>query len=184
MRIISGTFKGRRLHPPANLPVRPTTDFAKEGLFNVLNNLVDFESLKVLDLFCGTGSISMEFISREALQVTAVDINARCLDFIRRTAESMGVNRLQMIRMDVFSFLKRPGPRFDLIFADPPYDLKETETIPDLVFGNGLLTDDGMLILEHSSKHSFEFHPNFYRHRSYGSVNFTFFSATAKESTS
>ena len=176
MRIVSGKFRGRRLQPPVNLPVRPTTDFAKEGLFDVLNNLVDFESLKVLDLFAGTGSISFEFISRGAVEVTAVDANHRCIDFIKKTAESFGIPNLRPVKSNCFTFLKHSVNKYDLVFADPPYDLEEIEAIPDQVFAAGLMDVEGLLILEHSSRCRFEQHPNFSQHRQYGSVNFSFFS--------
>lgn len=163
------------MQPPVNLPVRPTTDFAKEGLFNVLTNMVDFESLKVLDLFTGTGSIAFEFISRGAIEVTAVDINHKCIDFINKTAESFGAKNIQPIKSNSFAFIKRIWPKYNLIFADPPYDLEGIESIPDLVFDSRLLDEDGLLILEHSSRYRFEKHTRFTQHRTYGSVNFTFF---------
>jgi 16S rRNA (guanine(966)-N(2))-methyltransferase RsmD len=174
MRIVSGNLRGRRIQPPVNLPVRPTTDFAKEGLFNVLNNLVDFGSLKVLDLFTGTGSIAFEFISRGAIEVTAVDSNHRCIDFIKKTAEVFGTTNLKPVKSNSFTFIKHAIGRYDLIFADPPYELPEIETIPDLIFEAGILDVDGILILEHSSKYSFDTHANFSQRRQYGSVNFSF----------
>jgi 16S rRNA (guanine(966)-N(2))-methyltransferase RsmD len=158
-----------------NLPVRPTTDFAKEGLFNVLNNLVDFESLRVLDLFAGTGSIAFEFLSRGAIEVMAVDSNHRCVKFIKKTAETFGAPNIIAVKSNSFVFIKRMMATYDLVFADPPYDLEGIEAIPDLVFSSGLLADDGMLILEHSSGYKFEKHPAFHSHRQYGSVNFSFF---------
>jgi len=175
MRIVSGIYKGRRLQPPVNLPVRPTTDFAKEGLFNILNNLVDFESLKVLDLFSGTGSIAFEFLSRGAIEVTAVDSNHRCIEFIKKTAENFRAGNIKSIKSNSFVFIKHMTSSYDLIFADPPYDLDGIEDIPDLIFASVLLEDDGMLILEHSSAHRFEKHNHFDSHRQYGSVNFSFF---------
>lgn len=175
MRIISGKYRGRRLQPPVNMPVRPTTDFAKEGLFNVLNNLVDFESLRVLDLFAGTGSIAFEFLSRGAVEVMAVDSNPRCIEFIKRTAETFGADNIKAVKSNSFVFIKRMVSTYDLIFADPPYDLSGIEAIPDLVFSSGLLAADGILILEHSSGYKFEKHPCFDSHRAYGSVNFSLF---------
>jgi 16S rRNA (guanine966-N2)-methyltransferase len=177
MRIVSGKYRGRRLQPPVNLPVRPTTDFAKEGLFNVLNNTFDYESLTVLDLFSGTGSIAFEFLSRGAVEVTAVDSNHRCIDFIKKTAADFGASNLKAVKSNSFVFLKHMVAKFDLVFADPPYDLEGIESIPDLVFGSGLLAADGLLILEHSSRYKFEKHLNFEQHREYGSVNFSFFKA-------
>ena len=175
MRIVSGIYRGRRLQPPVNLPVRPTTDFAKEGLFNVLNNLVDFESLKVLDLFSGTGSIAFEFLSRGAIEVTAIDSNHRCIEFIKKTAENFKAGNIKAIKSNSFVFIKHMISSYDLIFADPPYDLEGIESIPDLIFASVLLEDEGMLVLEHSSAYRFEKHSHFDSHRQYGSVNFSFF---------
>jgi 16S rRNA (guanine(966)-N(2))-methyltransferase RsmD len=175
MRIVSGIYKGRRLLPPVNLPVRPTTDFAKEGLFNVLNNMVDIEGLRVLDLFTGSGSIAFEFLSRGAVEVTAIDSNHRCIDFIKKTAEAFGATNIKAIKSNSFVFIKHMVSSYDLIFADPPYDLERIESIPDLVFSSGLLADEGMLILEHSARYKFEKHEHFSSQRQYGSVNFSFF---------
>jgi 16S rRNA (guanine(966)-N(2))-methyltransferase RsmD len=175
MRIVSGIYKGRRLHPPVNLPVRPTTDFAKEGLFNVLNNDVDYESLRVLDLFTGTGSIAFEFLSRGVLEVTAVDSNHRCIEFIKTTAGAFGATNLRAVKSNCFVFIKRMVASYDLIFADPPYDLHDLAALPDLVLSSGLLADEGLFILEHAAGYSFADHMHFYSHRHYGSVNFSFF---------
>lgn len=175
MRIVSGSLKGRRLQPPVNLPVRPTTDYAKEGLFNVLNNLVDFETIKVLDLFSGTGNIAFEFLSRGAPEVVAVDANTRCVEFIRKCAASLGVSGLKPIRSNCFVFIKHAYTGFDMIFADPPYDLDGLERLPDLVICSELFRSESMFILEHPKRYSFEGHPRFFQHRNYGSVNFTFF---------
>ncbi len=175
MRIISGIYKGRKLQPPLNLPVRPTTDFAKEGLFNILNNSVDFESVKVLDLFAGTGSMSFEFLSRGAIEVTSIDSNHRCVEFIKKTAETFGAHNIKAVRSNSFVFIKHMIAGYDLIFADPPYDLEGIEAIPDLIFSSGLLNEEGLMILEHSSSYKFEKNPNFDSHKSYGSVNFSFF---------
>ncbi len=175
MRIISGTFRGRRLQPPVNLPVRPTTDFAKEGLFNVISNLVDFESLVVLDLFTGTGSISFEFISRGAMSVMSIDANPRCIGFLKKSAASFGITNLQAVKSNVFVFLKHMEASYNLIFADPPYDLDRISDIPDLVLGSGLLAPQGLFIFEHSSRYQFNQHPNFTQMRNYGSVHFSFF---------
>ena len=175
MRIISGIYRGRRLQPPMNLPVRPTTDFAKEGLFNVLNNMIDFESLRVLDLFAGTGSIAFEFLSRGAIEVTAIDSNHRCIEFIKKTAETFGAKNIKAVKSNSFVFIKHMVSTYDLIFADPPYDLEGIESIPDLIFSSNLLADEGMLIMEHSSGYKFEKNVHFDSHRNYGSVNFSFF---------
>lgn len=175
MRIIAGTLKGRRLNPPANLPVRPTTDMARESLFNILNNYVDFEECSVMDLFAGTGAMSVEFISRGAREVTAVDINNACTEYIKSEAKRLELKNLRVVRADVFDLLKRANRKFDLVFADPPYAIEGLETLPDLVFDHQLLTDDGIFILEHPREYSFEEHPRFWQHRNYGKVNFTFF---------
>ncbi len=175
MRIIAGTLRGRRLNPPQNLPVRPTTDMARESLFNILNNYVDYEECSVMDLFAGTGAVSMEFVSRGAREVTSIDINVQCTDFIKQSAVRFGVKNLHVVRADVFDLLKRANRKFDIVFADPPYALEGLPTLPDLVFDREVLTDDGIFILEHPGEFSFEEHPHFWQHRSYGKVNFTFF---------
>ena len=181
MRIIAGTLKGRRLNPPANLPVRPTTDMAREGLFNILNNYVDFEDCSVMDLFAGTGAMSVEFISRGAREVTAVDINNACTDYIKSEAQRLELRNLRVVRADVFDLLKRANRKFDIVFADPPYALEGLETLPDLVFEHQVLNEDGIYILEHSREYSFEEHPHFWQHRNYGKVNFTFFAMKLDE---
>ena len=175
MRIISGTLKGRRLNPPANLPVRPTTDMAREGLFNILNNYVDYEDCSVMDLFAGTGAMSVEFVSRGVREVTAVDINNACTDYIKLEAQRLELRNLRVVRADVFDLLKRANRKFDIVFADPPYALEGLETLPDLVFEHQVLNEDGIFILEHPREYSFEEHPHFWQHRNYGKVNFTFF---------
>ena len=175
MRIISGKYRSRQIHPPTHLPVRPTTDFAKESLFNILNNLVDFEELSVLDLFAGTGNISYEFFSRGAKLVTAVEMDSKCVAFIEKTAQMLNAECLEAIRMDVFQFLKHPYGKYDVIFADPPYFSEQVEELPDLVFKTDLLVKEGLFILEHSKKNDFTGHPFFNQHRNYGNVNFSFF---------
>jgi 16S rRNA (guanine(966)-N(2))-methyltransferase RsmD len=174
MRIIAGELRGRRLHPPTNLPVRPTTDLARESLFNILRNKVDFEEISVLDLFTGTGSISFEFISRGVKQVTAVDGDQRCVEFIKQTAKEFGIDNLFAMRSDAFIFLGRSQMSFDLVFADPPYDLKQFDIIPDLVL-KSFVKPGGLFVLEHSKEHSFKENPLFVEQRNYGKVNFTFF---------
>lgn len=175
MRIIAGTLKGRRLNPPANLPVRPTTDMAREGLFNILNNYVDYEDCTVMDLFAGTGAMSVEFISRGAREVTSVDINNACAEYIKSEAQRLELRNLRVVRADVFDLLKRANRKFDIVFADPPYAIEGLQTLPDLVFEHQLLNDDGIFILEHPREYTFEEHPHFWQHRNYGKVNFTFF---------
>ncbi len=175
MRIVSGSFKGRRFNPPKNLPARPTTDIAKESLFNILNNYVDFHGVKALDLFAGTGNISLELISRGCISVTSVDSNFKCTDFIKKTVEAFNIDNIQVIKTNVFNFLKFINTPYDLIFADPPYDMEKIHTIPDIIFEKNLLTNEGLLVIEHSREINFENHSRFYEHRLYGKVNFSFF---------
>jgi 16S rRNA (guanine(966)-N(2))-methyltransferase RsmD len=176
MRIISGKFRKKSIFPPKNFRARPTTDVAKESLFNIIHNMVDIETLKVLDLFGGTGSISYEFASRECPSITCVELNYAHYAFIRNTARDLKIeHQLQVIKSNVFVFLKRHATKYDLIFADPPYDLKELQTIPDLIFEKELLIEHGILILEHSKQNNFENHPYFNFSNNYGSVNFSFF---------
>lgn len=176
MRIISGTFKGRRIQAPKNLPVRPTTDMSKEALFNILNHQFDFENLKVLDLFSGTGNISYEFASRGSKPITAVDGNFGCVQFIRRTASEFDMD-IHPIKSDVFSYLEKVKTNFDIIFADPPYDLpqKDFEKIALLVFENEILNEDGLLILEHSKHTKLHHIGNFSYQKNYGGSVFSFF---------
>ena len=175
MRIIAGTLRGRRLNPPANLPVRPTTDMARESLFNILNNYVDYEESTVMDLFAGTGAVSFEFVSRGAKEVTSIDINNACTEYIKSAAQQMNVKNIHVVRADVFDLLKRAYKKFDIVFADPPYALQDLPKLPDIVFQSNVLTDDGVFILEHPKEFEFENHPHFWQHRAYGKVNFTFF---------
>lgn len=175
MRIISGSHRGRQLHPPKGLPVRPTTDLAKESLFNILNNQVDFTESSVLDLFAGTGSITMEFASRGAKDVVAVELNHRCTEYISKAIVEIKLSNVYVIKANVFNYLKSVKRKFDIIFADPPYDMKEVLLIPDLVIKNGLLNDEGMMIIEHDSSVNFSKHPCFHEERNYGKVHFTFF---------
>lgn len=178
MRIISGLYKGRRFQAPDHLPVRPTTDMAKESLFNILNSLTDMEGLRVLDLCAGIGSISFEFYSRGAAEVWAVDQYAPCVDFIRRQAAAWQMEHLHVLRQDVVDYLRKAtgGPaRFDLIFADPPYDAPFIDELPALVAASGLLKPGGRFILEHGKAHVFAPHPDFEQERRYGKVHFSFF---------
>ena len=175
MRIISGKYRGRTITPPRNLRARPTTDFAKENLFNVLTNIVDFEELDVLDLFSGTGSISYEFASREARSVTSVEINSVHHNFIRQTARDLKFENFYAVKANVFLYLKSCSKKFDLIFSDAPYDLEGSEEVVTLVFERELLKDDGFLIFEHSKDKDFSEHTCFWQSRSYGSVQFSFF---------
>lgn len=179
MRIIAGELRGRRLHPPTNLPVRPTTDLARESLFNILRNKVDFEEISTLDLFTGTGSISFEFISRGVKQAMAVDADQRCIDFIKQAAKEFEIDNLFAMRSDAFIFLGRSQMSFDLVFADPPYDLKQFDIIPNLVL-KSFVKPGGLFILEHAKEHSFKENPLFIEQRNYGKVNFTFFQQKEK----
>lgn len=176
MRIITGSLKGRRLELPKNLKARPTTDFAKTGLFNVLQNLVEFNGLKVLDLFAGTGSIGFEFVSRGAASVTSVDVEPAHCKAIQQNADRLELTQMRVLRRDVFTFLEAPGASYDLVFADPPYDMEDAARLPDMVLDNGLLTEGGWFVLEHSSRNSYEEHPCHVQTRKYGSVAFSFFS--------
>jgi len=175
MRIISGTYRGRRLNPPKNITARPTTDFAKESLFNLLQNRMDFEGISMLDLFAGTGSISFEFVSRGAAYVTAVELAHVQQNFIIQTSKQLGIQNLQVVRGDVFKYLNSCRLQFDFIYADPPYALPELPTLPDIIFRNDLLKKDGWFVLEHSDSNDFSAHPYFCETRHYGSVNFSFF---------
>ncbi|MBE0648927.1 MAG: RsmD family RNA methyltransferase [Bacteroidales bacterium] len=181
MRIISGYYKGRKINPPGNLPVRPTTDYAKEGIFNVLNNLIDFSEITVLDLFAGTGNISFEFASRGALSVLAVDIERRCVDYINQTADKFGMEGIRAIRMNVLVLIKIGKERADVVFADPPYEMEGNEKLPDLIIDSGMLNPGGLLILEHSDKYEFSGNPSFYQLREYGKVHFSIFRGARDE---
>jgi 16S rRNA (guanine(966)-N(2))-methyltransferase RsmD len=175
MRIISGKYKGKRIAAPTNITARPTTDFAKEGLFNVLNNRIDFEGIDVLDLFAGTGSIGFEFVSRNCNSVISIEQNERHCHFIKKICNELKINNLSLQKTDAFKFIETCKIKFDVIFADPPYELERFDEIPDLIFSHQLLKSDGLFVLEHSAKHTFEHHPNFVDHRHYGNVNFSFF---------
>jgi 16S rRNA (guanine(966)-N(2))-methyltransferase RsmD len=174
MRIVSGVLKGRRIQAPSNLPVRPTTDFAKESLFNVLNNRVDFDELNVLDLFAGIGSMSYEFASRGAKSVLAIETNSKCVDFIKQTTQRLCIENLHIVRADVFAYIAKTRQTFDLIFADPPYDLSTIKLLPSLIFEYKLLNPNGLFILEHSERYDFSSVPKFLELRKYGKVHFSF----------
>ena len=175
MRIISGTHRGRMIIAPKNLRARPTTDFAKENLFNVLNNYIDFEGIDVLDLFAGTGSISYEFASRGAKSVLAVEVNNVHHRFIKSTAEAFKLSNLFVVNANAFLYLKNCPKTFDVIFSDAPFDLEGSGEVVNLVLERDLLKSDGILIFEHSKSQDFESHPNCFMIRSYGSVVFSFF---------
>jgi 16S rRNA (guanine(966)-N(2))-methyltransferase RsmD len=200
MRIITGKFKGRHFDIPRTFKARPTTDFAKENIFNVLNGYLDFDGATALDLFAGTGSITLELLSRGCSQVVSVEKDRDHHRFIQQCVEKLNpqISNLnpqistlnsqlstlnsqlstlnsQCLRADVFKFIGHCHQQFDFIFADPPYALKELPTIPDLIFSHGLLAADGIFVFEHGKDHDFSQHPHFVEHRSYGSVNFTLF---------
>ncbi len=175
MRIVSGKYKGRKFNPPKNLPVRPTTDFAKEGLFNVLRNRIDLENTKILDLFTGTGNMSFEFVSRGASSLKAVDQSRSCLQFIEKVCKEHSISEIHTIKADALKYLRKEEQAFDLIFADPPYVYKESEELVDLCFQKALLKERGYFILEHGKDQNFEKHPNFQFAKKFGNVNFTFF---------
>ncbi len=173
MRIISGIYGGRRLSPPKNITARPTTDFAKESLFNLLNNRLDFEGIDVLDLFAGTGGIGIECVSRGAREVTAVEIAHVQQNWIISCCKQLGIRNLSVIRGEVFKFLSACRTKYDLIFADPPYALERIEELPDLILP--LLKENGWLVIEHGKDTDFTSHPRHVETRSYGSVHFSFF---------
>ena len=181
MRIITGKYKGRHFDIPRSFKARPTTDFAKENIFNVLVQYVDFDGATALDLFSGTGSISLELLSRGCSQVVSVELDRDHHRFIQEcihklTAKSQEPNaKIIPIRGDVFRFLKSCQQQYDLIFADPPYALKELTTLPDIIFEKQLLKEEGIFVLEHGKDHDFSQHPHFTEHRQYGSVNFSIF---------
>ena len=178
MRIVGGSLGGRRFHPPANIPARPTTDLAREGLFNTLNNLLDLDGIDALELFGGTGGVSYELVSRGAAQVTVVEQDATSVAFIKKTAETFGIDdALKVVRADALRFLKSAAP-CALIFADPPYALPKMPELADVMIGK--LREEGIAVLEHDGRHSFAAHPHFLRARAYGDTVFSFFTAAAK----
>ena len=175
MRITGGSLRGRTLHPPVSLPVRPTTDFAKTALFNILNNYFDFEKLHVLDLFSGAGSIAYEFISRGSLSVNCIDEDLQCINFIKKTATEMKMTNLHCIRSEVFKYINQEGRQWDIIFADPPFELEETDQLPDIIFEKNLLKEDGWLIVEHQSKRILNCKVKPFDLRKYGNCAFSMF---------
>jgi 16S rRNA (guanine(966)-N(2))-methyltransferase RsmD len=161
--------------PPANYGARPTTDFAKEGLFNILINEYDIEELSVLDLFSGTGSISLEFASRGCKDIVSVEMNPMHAKFIKQVATTYKVKGMQVVRHNVFEFLEICKEKFDIIFADPPYALEDLATIPDKIFAKDILHPGAYFILEHPEEYNFESHPKFIKEKKYGNVHFSFF---------
>ena len=185
MRVVAGKYKGRHFDVPRSFKARPTTDFAKENLFNVLRSYIDFEeeAPQALDLFAGTGSITLELLSRGCAHVTAVELDAQHISFIRQFLRQLQAeDDVTLLRADVLRFLKKAPGTYDFIFADPPYALKELPTIPGLIFEKGLLKPDGVFVFEHGKDHDFSGDPHFVEHRSYGSVNFSIFRTTEKAS--
>ncbi|MBN1926776.1 MAG: 16S rRNA (guanine(966)-N(2))-methyltransferase RsmD [Prolixibacteraceae bacterium] len=174
MRIIGGKYKGRQFNPGKTFKARPTTDFAKESLFNILTNKIDFEAISVLDLFAGTGSISYEFLSRGTTHLTIVELNFKHIQFIKSVLKELG-EVATVYRADVFKYLQGEKTKYDLIFADPPYDHPRFAEIPGKILDRNILTDEGMLIVEHSKMYDFSKIPGFLELRKYGNVHFSFF---------
>jgi 16S rRNA (guanine(966)-N(2))-methyltransferase RsmD len=174
LRIIGGKYRGRKIVPPANIAARPTTDFAKEGLFNILSNKIDFEGITVLALFSGTGNISYEFVSRGATQVHLVEKNYNNFSAIKKTIEKLELPNIKPIHIDVTAYLKTCNVKYDLVFADPPFNLLWIEELPDLVLNTDILNSGGLFILEHSGNKDFSNRPLFLEMRRYGEVCFSF----------
>jgi 16S rRNA (guanine966-N2)-methyltransferase len=176
MRIISGIHGGRRIQPPANMPhTRPTTDIAKEGLFNILQNQLDFEELTTLDLFGGTGCISYELASRGVSDLTIVEMDTKMYDFIKKTSEELGFENFKVIKSEVFSFIKSCTNKYDFIFAGPPYALTTIDEIPGLIFERDLLKPGGRFVLEHTPRNDFRKAAYYVRERNYGTTIFSTF---------
>lgn len=175
MRVITGIYKGRRFDIPKTFKARPTTDFAKENIFNVLKGYIDFDGIDALDLFAGTGSISLELLSRGCRKVVSVENDRDHARFIQQCMAKIGATNDELIRGDVFKYMKSSTRQFDFIFADPPYALPELPAIPQLVFDYKMLKPGGILVFEHGKHNSFTDHPYFADHREYGSVNFSIF---------
>lgn len=177
MRIITGKYKGRHFDIPRSFKARPTTDFAKENIFNVLTGYMDLEGTEALDLFSGTGSITLELLSRGCAHVTSVELDRDHHRFICDCLKKLNTEDCLPLRADTFRFIKSCRLQFDFIFADPPYALKELPQIPDLIFERQLLKEDGLFVFEHGKDNDFSQHPHFVEHRQYGSVNFSIFKA-------
>ncbi|MBS1915992.1 MAG: RsmD family RNA methyltransferase [Bacteroidetes bacterium] len=176
MRIISGNLGGRRIKPPAKMPhTRPTTDIAKEGLFNILQNNLDIEGIKTLDLFGGTGSISYELASRGANDLTIVEKDPEMYEFIKKTSRELKLENFKVVRMDVFKFMEQCNDQFDFIFAGPPYALTTIDDIPKLVAEKKLVNENGWFILEHTPRNNYEGYPHFVTQRNYGTTIFSIF---------
>lgn len=180
MRIITGIYKGRRFDVPRTFKARPTTDFAKENIFNVINGYLDLDGADALDLFSGTGSISLELLSRGCRRVVGVEADRDHCAFIRQCLQKLGTEAVSLVRGDVFKFVTRCREQFDIVFADPPYTLEGLSTLPSLILKQGLLKENGILVFEHGSRNDFSHEACFVEHRAYGSVNFSIFRATAQ----
>ncbi len=177
MRIIGGHHGGRRFQPPTHMPhTRPTTDIAKEGLFNILNNYLDFEEISTLDLFGGTGSISYELASRACTQQIIVEQDAKMHAYIKQTSKQLGFDHIQVVKSDVFKYIQHCTQQFDFIFAGPPYALKNIDDLPQFILSQRLLSPDGIFVLEHTPRNNYEDFPGFFRVKNYGTTLFSFFS--------
>ncbi len=176
MRIVGGEFSGRRFNPPSGIPARPTTDVAKEGLFNTLENMLDLEGIRTCDIFGGTGSISYELASRGAADLTIIERDPASINFIKKTAVALGIaEKMHIIRGDVFKFMKQNREKFHFIFAGPPYALENIDDLPLIVFEKQMLLPEGIFVLEHTPRNDYQHHPRFLRMKNYGTTVFTFF---------
>lgn len=175
MRIISGKYRSARIRVPASFRARPTTDSAKEALFNILANYLDFKGLSVLDLFAGTGNMSLEFASRGAKSVETVEIDRKHAVFIERTVHRLGIETVRVVRSDAWHVIRNPASQYDIVFADPPYDMKAIDELPPVILENNLLAPGGWFILEHGRGYDFSPLPRFFMQRKYGSVHFSMF---------
>lgn len=181
MRIIRGKYGRRRFEPPKNITARPTTDFARENIFNVIENLEDLDGVDVADLFAGTGAVAFEFLSRGAREVTAVEMAQTQINFIRSVKDKLGADNLRIVKGDVFKFVTGTRKPYDIVFADPPYDHPRFDEIPGMVISSGIVRPGTLFIMEHSGARDFSALPGFFERREYGSVNFSLFRIPGKE---
>lgn len=175
MRIIGGTLKGKKLIAPSNLPARPTTDFAREALFNILKHRINLTGIHALDLFGGLGGISFELISRGVNTLIYVDIHPGCVAFVKQSAKQFDTKNIIPVKANVWNYLKKTKQKFDFVFADPPFDLPQVELLPNAVFETDCLSEGAIFVLEHCERVDFSSHPRFTEHRKYGAVHFSFF---------
>ncbi|MGB1248087.1 MAG: RsmD family RNA methyltransferase [Chitinophagales bacterium] len=175
MRIIAGKYGGLNLKVPMFEPTRPTTNIAKEALFSSLENYYNFDNIRYLDLFAGTGQLSYEMASRGCTDITSIEMHPKCVTFIEKTIEKLDIQGMRVFQADVFKYMESCNQQFDLIFAGPPYPLPTLNTIPDKIFENNLVEGKGWFILEHNPNHNFKNHPNFYKKRNYGQTIFSIF---------